>query len=1058
MDDASTGVHRSGANLVASLVGRDDSRVIRALEEYIEALERGGPADREQFLARHAAVAGPLRACLEGIDLVRSAAVGFATESHRPGPAGLPAPIAAPGRLGDYQILREVGRGGMGVVYEAVQVSLGRRVALKVLPTALAAEPRQLQRFRVEAQAAAQLHHSNIVPVFSVGCDQNVHYYAMQYIDGPSLADVIRGLRAAAGASAADPSGPTRLEALCAPATPTNGRRLATPAPAQGEAHDGVSSVGGGQTRWHAVARLGVQAARALDHAHGLGIVHRDIKPANLMIDRRGNLWVTDFGLARLQDEAGLTITGDLLGTLRYMSPEQASGRRAVIDHRADIYALGTTLYELLTLRPAVVGRDRHDLIRQITHDDPPRPRRLVPGLPRELETIVLKAMAREPTERYGTAGELADDLQRYLDDKPIQARPPTLLDCATKWARRHKPWVAAAACLLLGLAGFFAVSTVLIARERDQAQAKHLFAEAKHQAALERLRKARRAMDALYGKVIEKAVPLNPEEAREQVEFLRIALEHYSAFAREEGDDPASRRDAALAYRRVGDIQYRLGRFAESELAYRHGLQILEQLALDPSARGLGIPEHAALTCRSLGRLLQAAIRDQEAETVFRRAIVLQGQQAGPGDAATGNAFLATLHLDLGLLLGRSGRRAEAQEQLGAAVGLAERAGLDPRAAPEDREVSQALLASIRSHVHESRGRIAEASDEARRACILARQLAERHPDQLEARSRQAHAYFRLAWLLGTTGVPGVRDTAEAVRLARKAVALEPQNAQYHHKLGALLIVTDDTTGAEREFRAVLAMVPDSPDAHNSLAWLLATRENPSRRDLREAVELATRAVAEARQVGLYWNTLGVAHYQSGDAPRAIAALEQSMALRGGGDSFDWFFLAMAHWRLGRVAEARQWLDKASAWMSAHRPNDLELRRFAALAMGLIEGRPDLAKGQRWPRPDANDARPTAPAVSGRIQAALKVQETAPLSASGILVSAEGASAPASAQARAALARPASAYRVSSAPAPAQSVASPGRRDLAPDTAAPLGALRRRVLRPSSPNPVPPD
>jgi serine/threonine protein kinase len=170
------------------------------------------------------------------------------------------------------------------------------------------------------------------------------------------------------------------------------------------------------------VANLGTQAAEALEHAHQLGVVHRDIKPANLLVDGRGNLWITDFGLAHCQSQAGLTMTGDLVGTLRYMSPEQALAKRLLIDHRTDIYSLGVTLYELLTLEPAFSGRDREELLRQVAFEEPRTPRQRNKAIPRELETIVLKAMEKSPESRYATAQELADDLRRFLEDRPIQA------------------------------------------------------------------------------------------------------------------------------------------------------------------------------------------------------------------------------------------------------------------------------------------------------------------------------------------------------------------------------------------------------------------------------------------------------------------------------------------------------------------------------------------------------------------------------------------------------------------------------------------------------------
>jgi WD40 repeat protein len=213
------------------------------------------------------------------------------------------------------------------------------------------------------------------------------------------------------------------------------------------------------------VAEWGIQAAEALEHAHSLGIVHRDVKPGNLMIDDQGKLWVTDFGLARTGVDARLTMTGDVLGTLRYMSPEQALARHGLVDHRTDVYSLGATLYELLTGRPAVEGQDRQLLLKRIADEEPRRPRALDRGVPADLETIVLKALAKEPAERYATAKELADDLHRFREDRPIKARRPSWLQRLRRWFRRHQAVVTAAATTL---AVALAVSTVLIWRERD--------------------------------------------------------------------------------------------------------------------------------------------------------------------------------------------------------------------------------------------------------------------------------------------------------------------------------------------------------------------------------------------------------------------------------------------------------------------------------------------------------------------------------------------------------------------------------------------------------------
>jgi serine/threonine protein kinase len=305
------------------------------LEQFAARLEAREAPDVEAFAAAHPEHAEQLRRVLPTMLLL--ADLGRSASAAGSSPPRLGSDAAASGLLGDFRILREVGRGGMGVVYEAEQISLNRRVALKVLPFAATMDPRQLQRFHNEARAAAGLHHEHIVPVYAVGCERAVHFYAMQFIEGRTLAELIAEQRGGTDPPTAAHPTPPAAETAAVAAAPTQ------PAPRD-------------PTYYRRVAAWCAQAAEALEHAHALGVVHRDVKPGNLMLDAQGKLWVTDFGLARTGTDGGLTMTGDVLGTLRYMSPEQALAKHGLVDHRADVYGLGATLYELLTLRPAIDG------------------------------------------------------------------------------------------------------------------------------------------------------------------------------------------------------------------------------------------------------------------------------------------------------------------------------------------------------------------------------------------------------------------------------------------------------------------------------------------------------------------------------------------------------------------------------------------------------------------------------------------------------------------------------------------------------------------------------
>jgi serine/threonine protein kinase/Flp pilus assembly protein TadD len=751
----------------SGLTDDQTSRVIHILEAYLVELERGGHPHPDDLVARHPELAGVLRPYLQKLEILHHAAAGLRSP---PDEALLGYLAPERGRLGDFRILREIGRGGMGIVYEAEQISLGRHVALKVLPLAPALDGRQLQRFRNEARAAAHLHHTNIVPVHAVGSDRSVHYYAMQYIEGRSLATLIAELRRQAGKkeqgsgigdqesgigsqgsgardqesgngdwSGAFKSAETHKDEAIAQETEVPLPRSLIPDP---------RSAISGSSFYRTVAQLGVQAAEALEHAHQQSVIHRDIKPANLLLDERVHLWVTDFGLARCGAENGLTLTGALVGTLRYMSPEQALGKRGRVDHRTDIYSLGVTLYELLTLEPAYGGSDRHELLRQIAFEEPQPARKVNPAIPRELETILLKAMAKEPEGRYGSAQDLADDLRRFLEHRPIRARRPTLRERLHKWARRHRSVVMSALTLLIMAVLGLVVGAILIWREQEltkaalrearwqwhRAKINEGEANVQRRRAEAHFRKACHGVTRLLLRLEERRWTRRPELRELRQTLAEQGLEFFQSFLDENNPDPVVRHETGSVYVVLAGVYAMQGRTAEVEKAYGKAVAIFGRLAAefpdDQAYRhGLGLGHNL------LGLALHEAGRKEMARAEFRRAVACYRQ--------------ALLH---------------------------------------------------------------------RPDC--------RTPNDL-------------AWLLATCPQAEFRNPAEAVVLARQAVQMSPT-------------------------------------------------------------------------CGPLWNTLGVAQYRAGQWKAAVGSLRESMRLRGGGDSSDWLFLAMAYWQLGDKVQAHEWCDRA--------------------------------------------------------------------------------------------------------------------------------------------------
>src|SRR5579883_171100 len=359
-------------------------------EEFADRLRRGEHPSVSAYAAAHPEYADQLKELLPAV-----AQMEMLKRFRHPAAAE----PSLPDRLGEFRIIRELGRGGMGVVFEAVQESLGRSVALKILARHAQLDSTRRERFIREAQAAARLHHTNIVPVFGVGEQDGLPYYAMQLIRGHGLHAIVWQWRKQAG-KISSIANETRVKQ---PDTKPNGPS----GPTSSEGEIDAPEYG----NWQFIAEVGLQTAYALHYAHKQGILHRDMKPANLIFDGE-TVWVTDFGLAKLLNADGLTATGDILGTLQYLPPESLAGE---VDARSDVYGLGATLYELLTLEPPYASDSPARLIKQVADADPPPPRELNPDIPRDLETIVLKAMARRPEDRYATAPNSPQTSKRSL-------------------------------------------------------------------------------------------------------------------------------------------------------------------------------------------------------------------------------------------------------------------------------------------------------------------------------------------------------------------------------------------------------------------------------------------------------------------------------------------------------------------------------------------------------------------------------------------------------------------------------------------------------------------
>jgi serine/threonine protein kinase len=811
-------------------------------------------------------------------------------------------PQQVPDRLGEYHLLREIGRGGMGVVYEAFQESLGRHVALKVLPSNPFGRAEQLERFRREARAAARLHHTNIVPVFGVGEHQGIHYYAMQFIHGQGLDAVLEELRRLRTSRE-----PTAMSALAtnvaqrllsdqlhpggiaptihegASPLPAPSRPL-PPAPDLSSA-SGISSNLNLRGPYYAgVARIGLQAAEALAYAHSQGVVHRDIKPSNLLLDTEGRVWITDFGLAKAEDSEELTQPGAILGTLRYMAPERFHGQA---DARSDVYALGATLYELLTLRPAFDQPHREMLVEQILHREPPPPRKIDPRIPRDLETSVLKAMSKEPARRYASAADLAEDLRRILADRPIRARRTPWRERAWRWCRRN-PGVASlmAALWLVLLVGTAAVSWQWRRAEThlQTAQDEHHEADRQRKQADLFARKAHQAFEDAFTELSESKLLEVPGAQPLRRELLTRAVSYYQEFLGQRTGDPEIQADLAAACFRVATLYISLEQLDEAVAAVQHGVDYVETLYREhpqdprwrPRLAGFFKNFRSHLTHVHTSKRLPSRPLDAF-QTLQRAATVWQRLARENPQLPAFQTDLTIIHLALAGALARADFPSQALVSYETARTLAEQL--------VHRHPNDFLARELLTYAYPKMADRLESQSRFDQAEALFQggiRLFENCPTDL---AQRPHVQAQLGVILSDLGMflekrkrldEAEKKLGRAIVLLEKAVA-QPPGQDYRRDLALCnltlaRVVKKRPAEAEKACRQALALydklVAEFPgaasyqmgaaEAWKQLAGLLeASRPEEAEAAYRHALHLNERLVAAYPQASLYWQDL---------------------------------------------------------------------------------------------------------------------------------------------------------------------------------------------------------
>jgi tetratricopeptide (TPR) repeat protein/tRNA A-37 threonylcarbamoyl transferase component Bud32 len=779
-----------------ALAGDVDAAVELVYTEFVTRDLLGQRPDPGEWYARFPQHAGPLQRLFQVHETLAPEPTAADVAVARPEPGG----ETGTRRFGDYELLGEIGRGGMGVVYKARQPGLDRVVALKMILAGEYAHPDEQARFRTEARAAARLHHPHIVQVHEVGEQDGRPFLSMEYVEGGTLE-----------------------------------RRLAQAALPAREA-----------------AALMRTLAQAVQHAHDHGVVHRDLKPANILLGSgeagpRGLMGpagpisppstlhpkITDFGLAKWSEARATTAgagqataSGALLGTPSYMAPEQAGGGQGAVGPAADTYALGAILYECLTGRPPFKAETPLETLLQVKHQEPVPPRALNPSVPRDLDTICLQCLHKEPRRRYPSAAGLADDLGHFLAGEPIRARPVGNVERLWRWCWRkpaHAGLAAAVGLLLLGAVTAPTVGLLVLRAEQVRTHAA-LAAEAK------RRQQAREALDLLAERVVEEWRAGPAELTPERRQFLERLLACYEEFAADTGDDEAARTGLAGAHFQVGNLLYRLGRMEPAKQALGRGRELYARLAEESAS-----PEYKYRLAGShalLGLLHRETGRVAEAEQACRAALTLRQELARDfPDRAQYRLDLARDHVHLGAALQTARRLRDAEAAYRDAMTV-----LQPVAAasPEHAEARHTLAAAYQnlSFLLQARKELPQALEACRAAAGLLEQLAAESPRNLAHSRDLARCQNQLGLVLRSAGRPGEAEAAhQAARKRFQQLAADwPAVPDYQNGLAGTLVNLAIVHRQRKEFPAARRLLDQALPHHR--AALEVNPDHPAYRE----------------------------------------------------------------------------------------------------------------------------------------------------------------------------------------------------------------------------------